>query len=310
MNYPTILMIRPFRFGFNPQTADNNEFQQSPDFSAGQKQSILDEIADKALQEFDFFVEKLREQDIDVWVLQDDDSPLTPDSIFPNNWFSSHEDGTLILYPMYAPNRREERKSHVIQNFHRQFEISKTIDFSHFENENKFLESTGSIILDRKNKVLFANVSERTDKEVLDKVSKELGYTSVVFHAFDRDNNPIYHTNVLMCMGDEFAVICLEAIPEKYREQVISALRALNKEIVDISMHQLENFCGNMLQVNNKQNKPFLVMSEAAFKSLDQSQIEIIEKYNTLLHAPLYTIEKYGGGSARCMMAEIYWKKK
>lgn len=310
MNYPSILMIRPWRFGFNTETAENNEFQHSPEFKEGDRDLVLNAIANNAMAEFDAFVTLLQSHNVDVIVFQDNDKPWTPDSIYPNNWFSTHSDGTFILYPMYAENRRAERKPVFINQLEEHFHINRKMDYSFYENEGKFLESTGSMIFDHSYRKIYANISERTHPDLVQEISKELGYKPVIFNAYDQQNKPIYHTNVLMCMGEEFVLICLDAIPEKEKVGVIKSFQENQKEIIDIDFNQLINFCGNMLQIKNRKGENLLVMSEAAFQALNIEQIQTLEKYNTLVHTSLSTIEKYGGGSARCMLAEIFLNRK
>ncbi len=291
-------MIRPVRFAYNEQTAVNNAFQQA---GAGQ------DAQGKALQEFDDFVALLRAHEIDITVVQDTPEPHTPDSIFPNNWISFHHDGTIMLYPMFAPNRRLERKETVLNAIASRFEISYSKDLSGFEADNLFLEGTGSMVLDRINRTAYACLSPRTDKEVLDAFCKELGYTAVIFHATDHNDKAIYHTNVLMCIADRYAVICLDSIRDKEeRDHVSKNLADSGREIIPISLEQMNHFAGNMLQVENREGKKFLVMSSQAYRSLTAPQQETLLSYNEILHSPLDNIEKNGGGSARCMMAEIH----
>lgn len=302
--YPcSLLMIRPIRFGYNAQTAVNNAFQ-----NADENQNI---VQTKALEEFDAFVELLRSNNIDVLVVEDTPEPHTPDSIFPNNWISTHEDGSIILYPMYAENRRLERKQDVIQAIKKTYHVLEKDDFSGYESDNMFLEGTGSMILDRKKRIAYACLSERTNAELFNKFCKLKGYQGVVFDAFDQNNQPIYHTNVMMCLGDNYAVVCLDSITdEDEKELVISTLKNTAKTIIPITFEQMNHFAGNMFQVKNREGMRFLIMSDQAYKSLTPEQIKIIEVFNPILHPSLYTIEKNGGGSARCMLAEIVLTKK
>ncbi len=291
-------MIEPVQFGFNAETAVNNAFQ------ADQQAADTHE---KALQEFHDFVHKLTKKDIQVTVVKDTLSPHTPDSIFPNNWISFHEGGVICLYPMFAVNRRLERKQHVIDTLKEQFDFSRTIDLTTFESENLFLEGTGSMVLDRDNRLAYACLSPRTDRFVLDEFCLQLNYTPVSFTAQDSNHQLIYHTNVMMCIADAFAVICLAAIPDlKERKMVAEMLEQTGKEVIDISLYQMNHFAGNMLQVHNKAGEKFLVMSTQAYNSLTTAQLESIQQYNAIIHSPLETIETNGGGSARCMMAEIF----
>lgn len=293
-------MVRPVRFGFNPETAVNNAFQQKPNEDSPA-------IQEKALKEFDGFVEKLRKNGVDVTVVQDSETPHTPDSIFPNNWVSFHQDGSIYLYPMFAVNRRMERKPAVLEAIHKKFQVTKTHDLTGYEKESSFLEGTGSMVLDRENKIAYACLSDRTHPDVLESFCEISGYRPVAFYAIDQEAKPIYHTNVMMCVADRYVVICLEAIPEdKERELVISVILASGKEIVEISLDQMNHFAGNMLQVEDGNGKKLLVMSTQAWDSLDLSQQEKLQKFNPVIHSPLDTIEASGGGSARCMMAEIH----
>lgn len=295
-----ILMIRPVDFKFNRQTAENNKFQEASDER---------EVQQLALKEFDDFVGLLTANEIDVTVIEDTVEPETPDSIFPNNWVSFHDNGEVYLYPMFSENRRAERRSDIIEVLRGSFHVNAVKDISAFENQGAFLEGTGSMVLDRVNKLAYACLSIRTDEQVLYQWCDEAGYEAVVFSADDKDGFPIYHTNVMMCIGDRFAVICLEAIQNPHeREMVMQRLLLSGKEIVEISIDQMNHFAGNMLQVTNKKGEPLLVMSEQAYLSLSKMQLFLLEKYCRLIYSPLYTIEKNGGGSARCMLAEIHLK--
>lgn len=293
-----LLMIKPVRFDFNEETAVNNSFQVNASDHT---------VQEKALHEFEKFIAVLRANGIDVTVIDDTPEPHTPDSVFPNNWISFHEDGTLLLYPMFAMNRRLERKQHVIDAVHRKFNIKQTIDLSAYEQKNVFLEGTGSMVLDRENKIAYACLSPRTNASVLDVFCGKMGYVPITFTAVDQDNQPIYHTNVMMCIADEYAVICSGSIKDAAeRKKVMESLTRNGKEIIEISFAQMTHFAGNMLQVNNAEGKKFLVMSTQAFNSLDAQQVLAIEHYNPVIHSDITTIETNGGGSARCMMAEVF----
>jgi len=293
-----ILMIRPVNFGYNAETAVNNAFQVAGMDAEAQK---------KALREFDAFVSVLRSNGVDVTVVQDTPEPHTPDSIFPNNWISFHNDGTVIFYPMYAANRRLERKQHVIDTVRSLFEIKSQIDLSSYESKNIFLEGTGSMVLDRDNKIAYACLSPRTDKKVLEDFCKQTGFKPVSFRAVDSKGREIYHTNVMMCVADHYVVICLESIDDKTeRENVTTAITGSDKEIIEISFDQMNHFAGNMLQVENVSGQKLLVMSSQAFRSLTKQQVDKLSSYNNIIHSPLVTIETNGGGSARCMMAEVH----
>lgn len=295
----TILMIRPVNFVFNEQTAGSNAFQNR---NAEQRR-----VQDKALQEFDRFVNLLRENSVEVIVIDDTAEPHTPDSIFPNNWVSFHNDGTVFLYPMMAENRRLERREDIIMLLENEFKVKHVIDLSHFEHENKFLEGTGSMVLDRENKIAYACLSPRTDKVVLDEFCKDSGYQSVLFYAVDQNGMNIYHTNVLMCIGSSYAVICLDSIRDEVEKQnVINSLQSTQKQIIAISFEQMNQFAGNMLEVQNKSGKSLLVMSKRAWDSLNYEQKAILSSFSKPIYSDISTIENNGGGSARCMMAEVH----
>ncbi|POY37423.1 amidinotransferase [Solitalea longa] len=295
-----ILMIRPVRFGFNAETAVNNAFQ-NPNAQA-------EDTQEKALREFDNFVDVLTENGVDVTVVEDTDTPHTPDSIFPNNWISFHNDGTICLYPMQAENRRLERRTDIPELLKvKGFEVRRTIDFSHYESDQLFLEGTGSMVLDRVDKVAYACLSPRTEISVLEDFCKQLGYEYVAFDAIDKSGKAIYHTNVMMCIGTGYAVVCLNSIPDDdEREMVANSLNASGKEIIEITLEQMNEFAGNMLELKNEAGESLLVMSEQAYKSLAASQIEKLSRYSKIVYAPIDTIEANGGGSARCMIAEVH----
>lgn len=297
----TLLMIRPVNFSFNSETAVNNSFQAQQDIDA----------QEKALLEFDSFIYKLQQHGVDVTVINDTPTPYTPDSIFPNNWISFHNDGSLFLYPMFALNRRQERKPHVIEAIKNKFRVNSINDLSDLENQHEFLEGTGSMVLDRDSRIAYACLSPRTTLKALAKFSKESGFSIESFTAVDTQGKEIYHTNVMMCIADQFVVICLDSINNPAeRERVRKSISGSQKEIIEISLDQMNQFAGNMLQVNNKEGKKFLVMSSQAFSSLTSPQRQSIEKYNSIIHSSLDTIERNGGGSARCMMAEVFLELK
>ncbi|CAN5885361.1 arginine deiminase-related protein [soil metagenome] len=296
-----LLMIQPVNFGFNQETAANNTFQRN----------TKENVQQQALKEFNDFVALLRVNNVDVTVIPDTTEPFTPDSIFPNNWVSFHADGTVFLYPMFAENRRQERKPHILKSLQEKFSISTMIDLSHHEKEGLFLEGTGSMILDRENKILYACISPRTSLALLKEFCALTGYAAVSFYSKDMNTVDIYHTNVMMSVADKFAVVCLESIADKKeREKVINSLQLTHKEIIEISLPQLNAFAGNMLQIRNIENELLSIMSTQAYNSLAAEQRTQLEKYNRILHSPLYTIEQAGGGSARCMMAEVFNKQK
>ncbi|MES2419159.1 MAG: arginine deiminase-related protein [Bacteroidota bacterium] len=293
-----LLMIRPVDFKFNAQTAINNKFQEA---------AAQDNVQERALAEFDGFVALLRLNGVDVTVIDDTITPETPDSIFPNNWVSFHQNGQVILYPMFSENRRAERRTDIIAAIGEKFNINKTIDLSHYETTNVFLEGTGSLVLDRPHQIAYACLSLRTNEQVLADFCTQSGYTAVVFKAVDSAGFPIYHTNVMMCVGDKFAVVCFDSIPDKAEQEAVKqSLTHTGKIVVDISFDQMNHFAGNMLQVQNKNGESLLVMSEQAYLTLTRVQIDTLEKFSKIIYAPLYTIEKNGGGSARCMLAEVH----
>ena len=301
----TVLMIEPAAFGFNAETAQNNYFQINSENA---------ETQTKALQEFNNFVEKLRSKGINVIIVKDTLEPHTPDSIFPNNWISMHSDGTVVLYPMCAVNRRWERRNDILEILKRNFSVKEIIDLSAPENDGKFLEGTGSMIFDHDNKLAYGSVSLRLDEQLFREFCEKFGFEPVVFHSYQTANNerlPIYHTNVMMCVADQFVVICLDCIDdETERVKVVNAIVNSGKEIIEISENQMQQFAGNMLQVQNSEGKKFLVMSQSAYQSLTPEQISNIEKYSEIIYSDLETIETNGGGSARCMLAEVFLEKK
>lgn len=297
-----VLMVRPVAFGFNEETAVNNHYQKKGNLSSY-------EIQEKALFEFDEMVGKLKNIGIDVKILQDTKTPHTPDSIFPNNWFSTHFDNTVILYPMFAKNRRLERREDLYDIFENINEI-KTLDYSQLENEGVFLEGTGSLVLDRKNKKAYCSLSERADERLLNIFCDDMGYKKIDFRSYqtvDTKRKLIYHTNVMMSIAENYAILCADAIDNKEeRQKVIDELKANKKEIIYISEEQVENFLGNAIELKNKDGVSILIMSSTAYNILTEKQKNIIEKYSVILPVDVKTIEKYGGGSARCMIAELF----
>lgn len=299
-------MIEPIAFGYNAETAKNNYFQVEQTGS---------DIQSKALAEFNTFVGKLREKGINVITIKDTLDPHTPDSIFPNNWVSFHKDGKVVLYPMFASNRRVERREDIIESIKDQgFEVAEIDDWSFSETQGHFLEGTGSMIFDHDNKIAYGSVSLRLDEKLFRQFCTKYGFTPVVFHSFQTvgtERLPIYHTNVMMCVADKFVVICLDCIDDELeREKVVEAIKGSGKEIIEISEEQMQQFAGNMLQVQNKEGKKFLVMSQTAYQSLTPEQVAAIEKYCEIIYSDLNTIEVNGGGSARCMLAEVFLPKK
>ena len=304
----TILMIRPVNFRMNEQTAVNNYYQESIN-------GVLPEtINTKAQKEFDAYVDKLRNIGVHVIVVNDRKETDTPDSIFPNNWVSFHENGDVGLYPMFAENRRLERREDILETLEEKgFEINNIIDYTSAEEEQVFLEGTGSIILDRVNRKAYCALSPRADEDLFIEFCEDFEYTPVIFtsnQTINGERKAIYHTNVMMCIGETFAVICLSSIDDKKeRKNVIKHLKEDGKEIIDITEKQVNNFAGNMLQVKAVNNEPYLIMSQAAYDSLTVSQVKTIKKHTKVLSSSLETIETCGGGSARCMMAEVFLPK-
>ncbi len=295
-----VFMVKPVCFGYNPETAVSNAFQQ--------ESGPAETVQAKALEEFNSYVSMLRENQVEVVVAEDTAVPKTPDSIFPNNWFSTHEDGTLVLYPMAANNRRAERKKTALDTIAANFEIKKIVDLTAWESEGLFLEGTGVLMLDRVNKIAYASESPRCSKAVLDDFCGKMGYVPLMFNAVDRRGVPIYHTNVLMTLGTDFAVLCKESIRDgEQLEKLTASLERTGRRIVDISYEQLENFAGNMLELSAKDGGKLVAMSLAAYKILSSEQLEILQSGGRLVITPdLEHIEKNGGGSARCMLAELF----
>ncbi|WP_242133299.1 citrulline utilization hydrolase CtlX [Aestuariivivens marinum] len=304
----TILMIRPINYRMNEQTAINNYYQKVLD-------KILPETVNvRAQQEFDAFVEKLRQIGVNVIVVSDTNEYDTPDSIFPNNWVSFHENGDVGLYPMFAENRRLERREDILLTLEEQgFIIKNIIDYTSAEEEGVFLEGTGSIVLDRVSRKAYCALSSRADEDLFIEFCEDFEFTPVIFTAYQWVNNkrlPIYHTNVMMCIGESFAVICLNSIDDKKeRKNILKHLKEDGKDIIDISEEQVNHFAGNMLQVRGKNDSRYLIMSQAAYNALTNEQVQKLEKHTNLLSSSLDTIEACGGGSARCMMAEVFLPK-
>ncbi|MFT6836758.1 MAG: hypothetical protein ACJAZR_000276 [Sediminicola sp.] len=304
----TILMVRPVNFRMNEQTAVNNYFQENLDM-------MNQDINLKAQNEFDAFVNKLREKGVYVVVVEDTLDPDTPDSIFPNNWVSFHENGNVGIYPMFAENRRNERREDILETLEEKgFLIENIVDYTSAEDEELFLEGTGSIILDREYNKAYCALSARADEELFIEFCEDFEYTPVVFTANQTVNGkrlPIYHTNVMMCVADTFAVLCLDTIDDKKeKKNVLDHLKQDGKEIIPITETQMHQFAGNMLQVQGMGGQAYLVMSSTAYNSLTPEQTKAIEKHCPIIHSSLETIETCGGGSARCMMAEVFLPKK
>jgi hypothetical protein len=301
----SILMIRPVAFRMNEQTAVNNYYQKVLDGLSKET------VNAKAQEEFDAFVTKLRMVGVHVIVVEDTLNPDTPDSIFPNNWISFHESGDVVLYPMFAENRREERREDILDIIEDEgFVINEIMDYTSAEEDNFFLEGTGSIVLDRENGKAYCALSARADEELFIEFCEDFDYSPLIFEAFQTVNGErklIYHTNVMMCIGSTFAIICADSIDDKKeRKMVLDSLKADGKEIILITEDQVNAFAGNMLGVKGTDDRRYLVMSNSAHQSLTKKQIAQIEEHITILSSSLDTIEACGGGSARCMMAEIF----
>ena len=300
----TLLMIKPVAFHKNEETAINNHYQKDT-------KELANTLQVKALKEFNALVSKLEKAGVKVIVVEDTLEPATPDSIFPNNWISFHKNETVCVYPMFAENRRSERREDILKIVEKEgFKINDIIDYTSAEEENMFLEGTGSMVLDRENKIAYCSLSPRSNENLFIEFCEDLEYTPVVFranHIVNGKVKPIYHTNVMMSVGDDFAVICLQTIDDKkQRKQVAEMLQKSGKEIINISEEQVDNFAGNVLQVFGTDNKKYIVMSTTAYQSLSKAQISILKKHGKIIKSDVKTIEENGGGSVRCMLAEVY----
>lgn len=295
-----IFLVRPSNFAYNRETAISNSFQQNP----GDKADL---VAPGAAAEFSEFIQTLESKGVGVRVFDDGSQPDTPDAVFPNNWISTHADGRVILYPMNAVNRRAERRQEIIDDLGKSFNISEIIDLSAYEKTDQFLEGTGSIVFDHDHRAAYACLSPRTNKELLFKVCEILSYKPICFYAHDDTGNEIYHTNVMMCISEQFSVICLESITDKIERQIVEdSLKQTDHEVIDITRDQMNRFAGNMLQLKGSGNQDILAMSLSAFNCLDKVQKLTLEKYVSLVPLNVKTIESVGGGSVRCMIAEIF----
>lgn len=294
-----IMMVRPAHFGYDPLTAKTNSFQQTE--GADQKHNIQQ----AAIDEFNSAVNTLRTKGVEVVVIDDTDEPKKPNAVFPNNWVSFHN-GRVILYPMLAENRRWERRIDLLdQLVDEGVPVNEVIDISKYEEDNKFLESTGSVVIDYEHDLAYACLSSRTDRDVLDKLCEINGYEPVLFESFNKEGLAVYHTNVVMCLASKYAVICAESIKPDQRFDVIRTLEETGHEVVEITMDQMYAFAGNMLEVLDSEGKSILVMSQTAFDSLSEGQIQSLSKYSAIQTVSIPTIEKYGGGSVRCMMCRV-----
>ena len=303
----SILMIRPINFGYNEETAKDNHYQI--------KELTHKNSNERAQKEFDNMVKNLRQNGVSVHVFQDDENEYTPDSIFPNNWVSFHENGDVGLYPMYAENRRMERRPELLDFLENEgFTISNIVDYSSAESENKFLEGTGSMILDRENRLAYCSISNRSNEDLFIEFCEDFEFTPIIFNSFQTVGNkrlPIYHTNVMMCVTTDYVIVCLDSIDDKkQRKNVYSFIKDSGKKLIEISENQVESFAGNMLELVNDKGESVLVMSKSAEDSLNENQKNIITKYSRIISSDINTIETCGGGSARCMMAEIFLPKK
>lgn len=296
----TIFLIRPASFIYNNETAGSNAFQN--------KTGLTDVDANrKAAEEFQAFADKLKSKGVNVLVFDDTAHPQKPDAVFPNNWVSLHADGTVVLYPLFAPNRRLERRHDIVEALKKKFKVSRVIDLSKHEKETKFLEGTGSIVFDHVNKIAYACLSPRTHKELFIQLCEQLSYQPIYFHAHDPSGKEIYHTNVMMCVAEKFVVICLDSIADKVeRKMMVRSFAQTEHEVIDISFGQMNRFTGNMLALQTNDNKNILALSQSSFDSLSGTQKQQIEKYCELVPLSIPTIETIGGGSARCMIAEVF----
>lgn len=304
----TVLMIRPVQFRMNEQTAVNNFYQKTSD------NTLPETVNSKAVKEFDGMVKKLKKAGINVIVVEDTKDFDTPDSIFPNNWISFHQNGTIGLYPMFAENRRLERKDSILEAVEAEgFKIETVVDYTAAEEDGFYLEGTGSILLDRENQKAYCAISARADEELFIEFCEDFEYTPVVFSAYQTVNDKrelIYHTNVMMCLGNTFAVVCLASIDDKKeRKNLLKHLHEDGKKVIEISENQVNNFAGNMLQLKGANDASYLIMSQSALDSLRPAQVQLLEAHATIISSSLETIEACGGGSARCMMAEVFLPK-
>ena len=300
----TLLMVRPAAFGYNDETAANNFFQHHPCVER-------DRLQQKALAEFDAMVDLLRSHDVELLVLEDSKEPPKPDAIFPNNWISTSPDGKIIIYPMYAPNRRTEKRDELIDQIAREYVVADVQDWSEFEAEGRFLEGTGSMVIDYDHEMIYAAISERTSLSVLEKFASANGFQAIVFLATDKEGHPIYHTNVVMALGEKFAVLCEEAIEEEWELIAVKQLlESTDHTIIPITRDQLYSFAGNLLEIKNKKGESLIVLSQTAMNALRPDQIQQLQSFATLVPVAVPTIEQVEGGSVRCMLAEIFLQRK
>ncbi|WP_173021403.1 citrulline utilization hydrolase CtlX [Lewinella sp. W8] len=297
-----LLMVRPLNFARGTETYKDNSFMERP------ADEHLPKIAEAARDEFDAYVQVLREAGVKVTVMEDVENPILPNSVFPNNWFTTHDDGLFVTYPMFWPERRLERRQEIIDQLDRDFVIRRTLSLDHWEQDGRFLEGTGSLVLDRENRIAYASASERCTLDAVHDWCDAMDYHPITFHAFDARGNVIYHTNVMMAVGTKAAIICLDAITDPgERAKVQESLALTGKKLVEITLEQVDRFAGNALEVLTKFG-PSWVMSTQAFRALSEGQLAALGQ--AILHAPLDVIEHYGGGSARCMIGEIYLEER
>jgi len=300
----TILMIRPSAFGFNEETAYNNFFQSQPSIAKGQVQL-------KALHEFETMVKTLEGHNINVIVFDDTKEPSKPDAIFPNNWVTTSPEGIISVFPMYAQNRRAEKRADILNTLTEQFVVKDIKDWSEFEKEGRFLEGTGSMIIDHDNKMIYASISERTNVQVLEKFASANDFQAIVFIATDKSGKPVYHTNIVMSIAEDFAILCEEAIDEEWELIAVrQLLESTGHIIIPITKEQMHAFAGNTLQLKNNKEERFLVISQTGYNSLKKEQLRMLEAYSELLIIDVPTIEETEGGSVRCMMTEIFLEKR
>ena len=300
-----IFMLRPAHFGFNAETAESNSFQSNDG------ELSEEEIQKLAIKEYDDLVRRLTDVGITVHSFEDDPSVVTTDAVFPNNWVSFHHGGYVVTYPMYSPNRRGEKREDIIKQLEENFKIEKRYSFDYYEEKDQFLEGTGSMCLDRANQMIYACISERTNVKVLEKFAVLSNFRKLMFHAVDRKGDPIYHTNVMMGIGNKIAVVCLECVTdEEERKNLVKSLKNGGKEIIEITLDQMEAYAGNVLELQKPDGSGLLVMSEQAFRAFEPEQINTMKQHVDFLYSPIPTIEKYGGGSVRCMITEIFLEKK
>ena len=299
-----ILMIRPAAVGFDPETAESNEFQRE----TGMDASVLQERAEV---EFDAAAETLREKGVNVFVIEDTVYPQKPSAVFPNNWVSFHEDGTVVLYPMFASSRRHERRRDLIDGLRSVFEVGEIVDLSENESHGRFLEGTGSMVLDRANRISYASLSPRTDERLFKEVCERLGYKAVTFRSHGRSGREIFHTNMMMCVASDFAVACLDSITDKTERLGLAAsLRESGHQLIDITFEQMEEFAGNVLSLRTHDGGNVVALSRRAFDALSGRQRNIIERQCELVPIDIPTLEAAGGGSVRCMIAEVFLPRR